>query len=317
VGTAVRGTNGRRWRTDDDGRNTTNRDRLLELKSAVLDETVDFVAIIDVRGHVRYANRMLSDTLGLAPGDGRSLFETLAATDRERFVRDVGDALGQRGVVRTDLSLVAVDGAEIPVSVVLIAHRDFDGTVECVSFVARDETAHREMRDRLSELALYDPLTTLPNRRLFTEFVDRVLAQADRNQTTTAVIFIDLDGFKVVNDTFGHDAGDAVLFTVAGRLNASLRAADMLARIGGDEFAAVCASVTVDEAAEIAGRMIQRAAEPVRWQTTDTGVTASIGVALGVPRECSADDLVREADRAMYAAKRAGKNRSVIVNAAR
>jgi diguanylate cyclase (GGDEF)-like protein/PAS domain S-box-containing protein len=279
---------------------------------AVLDETTDFVAITDPAGRPSYVNRMLTETFGLALGDSRSLFDLLTPSSRGRLDNDLVGTLPAKGIVRDEFAFVRDGNGEIPVSAVLIAHRSPTGQIESLSFVGRDITEQRAMHDQLTHLALHDPLTSLPNRRLFFECLDLAIARASRTSSTCAVLVIDLDGFKTINDTLGHDAGDAVLVTVAGRLHSSLRTGDVLTRFGGDEFAAVCEEVDPAAIERIAERLLGQAAAPIRIGTTETAVTASIGIALSSTGAPDPETLFRNADEAMYTAKRDGKNRYVI-----
>ena len=175
--------------------------------------------------------------------------------------------------------------------------------------VGRDVTATVLAEQRVLELARYDELTGLPNRRLFTEELARALARAQRSGEAIAVMFIDLDQFKQVNDNLGHAAGDELLCTVAQRLRAQLRHMDLLARLGGDEFVALVEGTA--EAAHLsrtAHRLLHAAAEPVALAGTAVQVSASIGIALFPSDANDADALMRHADTAMYEAKRAGRN---------
>ncbi|HYN93038.1 MAG TPA: EAL domain-containing protein [Pilimelia sp.] len=168
--------------------------------------------------------------------------------------------------------------------------------------------------DELAHLALHDALTGMPNRALIVDRVDHALARVRRSRGTAAVLFVDLDGFKKVNDTFGHAAGDHLLCTVAARLTGAVRASDTAGRLGGDEFVVIVEDATAESGAEIvAERILSRLAEPV--QLNDAAGTlvrtrASIGIAVGL--RDSSEDLLRDADIALYAAKTSGKDRFVL-----
>jgi diguanylate cyclase (GGDEF)-like protein len=163
--------------------------------------------------------------------------------------------------------------------------------------------ALRASEAKLSHQALHDPLTGLPNRTLL---LDRMkMALAERDDPQVAVLFIDLDGFKVVNDSLGHDAGDALLIQAAQRMRSVLRAADTAARIGGDEFAILCkASSPSTTGVQVAERIIMALSAPFVIADRDVFVTASIGIAA---HGGSAEELLRDADMAMYRAKASGK----------
>ncbi|MCU1487130.1 MAG: Diguanylate cyclase protein [Actinomycetia bacterium] len=159
------------------------------------------------------------------------------------------------------------------------------------------------------EQALLDSLTRLPNRRLFQDRVEHALARAQRDPGRLAVLFVDLDGFKDVNDSLGHAAGDQLLVEVARRLQAGLRPADTPARLGGDEFAVLLEDLaSVEEAATIADRLVQAIAAPVPLRGRELSIGASVGVAIHVTG-ISVEDLLRNADVAMYTAKASGRGR--------
>jgi diguanylate cyclase (GGDEF)-like protein len=170
-----------------------------------------------------------------------------------------------------------------------------------------------EMSRTQEHLALHDPLTGLPNRALLTDRIEQALARSDRSGATVVVMFLDLDLFKVVNDSLGHQAGDALLIEVAERLKATMRAGDTLARFGGDEFVVVCDDVTEDEASSLAQRISLALREP--GDTDDVTISASIGVAMATA-DSDATTLLRDADVAMYQAKERGRNQVVLFHEA-
>jgi diguanylate cyclase (GGDEF)-like protein len=168
--------------------------------------------------------------------------------------------------------------------------------------IARKAT---EIESRLE--AMRDPMTGLPNRVLLRDRLDQVLARSRRQFSPFAVLFMDLDGFKQINDHHGHDAGDQVLVQVASRIRVAIREMDTPARYGGDEFVVLCEQVkSEEEAAEIAERIAKSIEKPVLVDGAELRVGASIGIAIGSPGTTDADALIREADAAMYAAKNAG-----------
>lgn len=180
---------------------------------------------------------------------------------------------------------------------------------EAMSRAIRFARVRRQAELRLARLANRDPLTDLSNRAAFVDSLKQALAQAKRHGTKLGVLYIDLDGFKAVNDVQGHDAGDALLQELAGRIRRSVREYDVVARLGGDEFAVLTTTLS-DGALDVAAERIARAvAPPVALDGGEVGVTASIGVACFPDDASEAPDLLKLADDAMYRAKRAGKNR--------
>jgi diguanylate cyclase (GGDEF)-like protein len=171
---------------------------------------------------------------------------------------------------------------------------------------ALEATRHYE---EALHMASHDGLTGLPNRGALLEGLRQALLRSRRSAHTVAVLFVDLDRFKAINDTHGHDAGDEVLRTVATRLHADLRPGDTVARLGGDEFVVLCEGVRgQDDALEVARRVRARLSEPITVGTTSLSLTASVGVALPSPGGDDAKELLRFADVAMYRAKAAGRD---------
>ncbi len=191
---------------------------------------------------------------------------------------------------------------------------DEDGEVEYVLVMNTDITALKSTEAELAHQALHDPLTGLANRALFLDHLDNALARIDRRAEELAVLFLDLDRFKVINDSLGHSAGDQLLVAVGGRLPRVLRAGDTVARLGGDEFVILLPDVNgSDEAVAIAERVLQALRRPVSVDGDDVFSTASIGIALASSTvdangKVTAEGLLRDADAAMYRAKARGRD---------
>jgi diguanylate cyclase (GGDEF)-like protein/PAS domain S-box-containing protein len=187
--------------------------------------------------------------------------------------------------------------------------RDSGGSVTHYVAVFSDITHRKEDEERVWRQANYDALTGLPNRALFTDRLAQAVRQGKRDDKKVALLFIDLDGFKQVNDTLGHAAGDVLLQQTAIRLMECMRASDTVARLAGDEFTAIVQDVRDGEAAGVvAGKIIERLAEPFRLEAGLAQVHASVGVALYPDHAEEEAALVAAADQAMYAVKRHGKN---------
>src|SRR5450756_3223606 len=161
----------------------------------------------------------------------------------------------------------------------------------------------------LESMALKDPLTGLANRRQLTDRMSMALVHARRNKSTMAVVYLDLDGFKQINNTLGHGAGDALLKMVAGRLVATVREEDTVARLGGDEFIIALWHVSgIDDAAKVALKVIEAVSQPYAIEGHTVSITTSAGVGIYPVHGEDADTLMKSADLALYEAKRAGKN---------
>jgi diguanylate cyclase (GGDEF)-like protein len=179
---------------------------------------------------------------------------------------------------------------------------------------ARGRAASQQVAQQLRYLAQHDPLTHLPNRSLFYDRIEHAVARSRRGHGMLAVLFIDLDGFKTINDNLGHKWGDQLLIGVAGRLSDTLREGDTLARLGGDEFVVLCEDLhETENAVPVAERINDALTAPFRLGDREVHVTASIGMAFAREGPESPEDLVEEADRAMYRAKRLGGARFEVI----
>jgi diguanylate cyclase (GGDEF)-like protein len=162
---------------------------------------------------------------------------------------------------------------------------------------------------KVSQLANHDALTSLPNRLLLGELLDKAILRCQRNGTQLAVLFMDLDNFKPINDEYGHHIGDLVLKEVSLRFKNSLRASDIIARVGGDEFVVLITDIEKpDDACVVAEKLVAALQEPIRVNNITCQLGVSIGIALYPQHGKTGDDLIRYADQAMYATKRASKN---------
>jgi len=218
---------------------------------------------------------------------------------------------GEGAVVGKTFEITALrkNGEEFPVELSVSALRIKDRWHALG--VVRDISARKQVEERIRHLAYYDALTDLPNRRLFSDRLNQALVQAKRYRRSMAVLYLDLDRFKIVNDSLGHDAGDRLLVAVAERLQGLVREGDTVSRLGGDEFAMVLAEIAQPgDAAVVAEKVIERLEETVHIDGHDLQVTTSIGIAIyPVDGTDDALALMKQADIAMYEAKAAGRNR--------
>lgn len=286
---------------------TTLKNAETELQ-AILETATDGFLLTDLEAHIIGCNDAYCAMSGYARDELLQLgVPDIEVQDAPEEIRQHTREIRQRGHARFESRHRRKDGtifdAEISTSLV-----DFAGG-RMVSFV-RDITERKQADAYIRQLAYYDPLTGLPNRRLLGDRVMQALAQAQRFARRIALMFIDLDRFKQVNDTLGHKAGDELLKRVAERLSSCVREGDTVARTGGDEFVVVLTEIArPDDAALVAGKILE-AMQPVVWLDGHSfDVTASIGIAI-CPVDSGSDgaELLRQADIAMYEAKASGGN---------
>ncbi|AXT39245.1 EAL domain-containing protein [Alteromonas sp. BL110] len=189
------------------------------------------------------------------------------------------------------------------------AVKDDDGTIKNYIAIFSDISETKEQQYRLEQMAHYDVLTNLPNRTLLAERLDSALTQCKTNKNYAAVVLLDLDGFKNVNDTFGHSVGDELLITLAHRFKSTLNQGDTISRFGGDEFVAVLTNLKqAQDFIPIVKNMLKAASTPVKYGENELKVSASIGLTVYPSDDTDAEQLIRHADQAMYLAKQKGKN---------
>ena len=215
------------------------------------------------------------------------------------------------------------NGDVYPEMLTISAVKNAAGLVQHYVSLCTDISTMKEYQEQLEQVAHYDALTNLPNRVLLADRLSHAMAQCQRHEQSLAVAFMDLDGFKAINDNYGHNVGDDLLTVVSQRMKAALREGDTLARIGGDEFIAVMVDLDdINDSTPILKRLLQAASDPVTIGDDVMQVSASIGVTLYPQDGSDADQLMRHADQAMYGAKQAGKNQyrlfdTVLANASK
>ncbi|MBI2764945.1 MAG: EAL domain-containing protein [Chloroflexi bacterium] len=270
----------------------------------------DVVCVIGVDGYIEYISPAVRNTMGYEPGfiTGRNVFnlihvedEAQARTAFEKVVATAGHSS------QTEVRLLHANGSwrwfEATISNLLA-----EPSVAAIVVNYRDVTDRRAFEEQLRVLAFHDSLTALPNRAHFAQRTADAIGRAAKEGASAAVLLLDLDRFKTVNDSLGHEMGDELLVGVADRLRACLRPGDTLARLGGDEFTVLAVGVAGDdEALAISGTISRALEEPFVLGVQRVTQTASIGIALIQPGQTgSATDILRRADLAMYAAKGRG-----------
>ncbi len=254
----------------------------------------------------RFANVTESDIVGKTDYDfvSKELADSYSAQDRAAIA---GGAATRNEAWTT----CASDGRRVLLETTKTPMRMPDGRLVGVLGIGHDITERAAHQKQLEHIAHFDTLTALPNRVLLADRLHQALAQAQRHNKVLAVAYIDLDGFKAINDQYGHDVGDRMLTALAGHMKASLREGDTLARLGGDEFVAILLDLSdVESSAPLLSRLIAAAAEVVYEDGNALRVSASLGVTFYPQADAiDAEQLLRQADQAMYQAKQSGKNR--------
>jgi diguanylate cyclase (GGDEF)-like protein/PAS domain S-box-containing protein len=285
--------------------------------NALIRNTADVIAIVGADGRLGYVTPTAERIFGLPPQDliGQYLDELVALDDRARLREFVEHDLARPGA--SGVAEVRVPRGDERQRVVEIhgTNMDAEPAIGGRLLNLRDMTDRKGMEEQLKRMALHDPLTLLANRSLFRDRVEHAVAVSKRNGRAVAVVFVDLDNFKSINDSFGHAAGDRVLHKSAQRLVKATRGGDTVARLGGDEFAVLLENLSSKEQViDVAARIVDALQESLDLPGADMRVSASVGVAFSTADD-GVEELMRNADVAMYAAKTAGKGRFLVYEA--
>ena len=279
----------------------------------MLQNLPDLVIVVDPDSTVRYANVSVERVLGYRPEElvGDNLTNYLYPEDTQRILRYLAKVPEDYSFLPATLQFRArhADGSwrYVEATINELPGGTQEGRKICC---ARDITVRKIREDELAHRALHDPLTELANRSLFMDRLEHALTRARRHEERIAVLFLDLDNFKAVNDGLGHEAGDEVLVTVGRRLRSCLRPGDTASRLGGDEFAILLEDVTdTEDTVRLAERLFRVLQAPITVGWQQVFVTVSMGVALNDFVSNRAEDLLRAADIAMYRAKGTGGSR--------
>lgn len=280
--------------------------------TTILAYAVDSIVVLDEQGTILFH----SPSFALGPGApfegalGENAFSFVHPDDQPRIQRAMGELLREPGGIRSvELRLRQDDGSW--------RYYDTIGTnqlnnpsVNGIVITAHDVTERKELEQRLNWQALHDPLTKLPNRSLLLNDLEHALARIERTDETIALLFLDLDGFKAINDSLGHPAGDQFLILIGERLRATVRVGETVARLGGDEFTVLLEGLSDPlDAERAADRILAALSSTVYLGNQPLTITTSIGISIATNHATTAEDMLSDADTALYAAKRAGKAR--------
>jgi diguanylate cyclase (GGDEF)-like protein/PAS domain S-box-containing protein len=277
---------------------------------SLVENTSDILTLMDADGTVHYESAALERVMGYRPEDqlGTNAFDWIHPDDMERALSIFADVLSTPGLhPPIEFRAPHKDGSWRYLEHTVNNLLD-DPDVRGIVITSRDITEQKELEEQLRHQAFHDALTGLPNRALFMDRLGHALARVERSTESVAVLFLDLDNFKLVNDSLGHEAGNQLLAGVAERLKACFRPEDTVARLGGDEFAALLEDVADrGDATRAALRMAEVLRPPFVLGEREVFARPSIGIAVHASGEVRAEDLMQSADRAMYRAKNSGE----------
>lgn len=284
----------------------------LQLAASVFTHAREGIVITDPDGKIIDVNTTFSEITGYSREEAIGSSPRILKSEKQppAFYTDLWNDLIDKGYWSGEIWNRKKNGDIYPELLTISAVRDSDGKTQNYVALFNDITPAKEYEQRLEFIAHHDILTGLPNRLLLTDRLQQAIHQSARQGQALAVLYIDLDGFKAINDQHSHDAGDRLLTVLAQRMKDAIRDGDTLARLGGDEFVAVLTDFDTEDCyIPVLERLLQACEAPVNIESHALCVSASIGVALYPSNGSDADLLIRRADQSMYAAKRSGKNR--------
>jgi diguanylate cyclase (GGDEF)-like protein/hemerythrin-like metal-binding protein/PAS domain S-box-containing protein len=284
----------------------------LQLAASVFTHAREGITITDAAGTIVDVNDTFTRITGYSREEALGQNPRMLSSGRQspEFYAAMWKALADKGHWHGEVWNRRKNGELYAEMLTISAVRDSDGTTQHYVALFSDITLLKGHAQELERIANFDVLTQLPNRVLLTDRLQQAVLQCQRRKNSMAVVFLDLDGFKAVNDAHGHSAGDDLLITLSQRIKAAMREGDTLARVGGDEFVALLVDLDqVNDCEVILARMLQAASDPVSIGEAEVRVSASMGVTLYPQDGADSDILLRHADQAMYTAKQAGKNR--------
>lgn len=285
--------------------------RNLHLAERVIESSLEGIMITDAEGLIESVNPAFTRLTGYSPEEVIGKRPSVLSSGRHdrAFYQQMWQQIHRDGHWQGEVWNRRKSGQIYPELLTIAAIRDEDEAITHYAALFSDISEMKESEERIRNLAYYDPLTQLPNRRLFADRLAVAIAHAHRQQGKLAVMFVDLDRFKRINDSLGHGVGDELLQQVAQRLIDAVREDDTVARMGGDEFIVLLAEVEeIEPVAQVARRVIAAMTTPFAIAGQELVVTCSLGISIYPDDGEQADDLIQNADTAMYRAKEAGRN---------
>lgn len=283
----------------------------LRLWSRVLDQSAEAIFVCDPQQKILLVNSAFEELTGFSADDAIGQTPRILQSGRQgrAFYQEMWKCISETGSWRGEVWNRRKSGELYVENLSIGSVRDHQGELTHYVGIFSDVTARKQAEERIIHLAHYDALTDLPNRVLLTDRLNQLIKASHRKKSKVAVIFIDLDRFKEVNDSLGHDAGDVLLQQLAGRLCDAVRKEDTVARLGGDEFVVALQGIqTRQDVSVLAEKLISRLVKPVMLNSYELTVTASLGISIYPDDASSGVQLISNADAAMYKAKSTGRN---------
>lgn len=285
--------------------------RNLHLAEKVIESSLEGIIVTNAEGIIESVNPAFTRLTGYTAEEVLGQTPAMLSSGRHdaQFYADMWRRIREEGHWQGEVWNRRKNGQVYPELLTIAAIQDEEGTLTHYAALFSDISELKDNEARIRNLAYYDPLTNLPNRRLFHDRLCVAIAHAHRSQTQLAVMFVDLDRFKRINDSLGHAVGDQLLKEVTLRLQAAVREDDTVARTGGDEFIILLTEITdIDHVVQVARRVIESMTRPIQLNGHELVVTCSLGISIYPDDDTDIDNLIQNADTAMYRAKETGRN---------
>ncbi len=291
------------------------KERLTEEKlvmaANVFENTTEGIVITDVQGNIQSVNPAFTTLTGYAKEDvlGKNMSILKSGRHDEKFYKNMWKTIYEKGSWQGEIWNKRKNGEIFPEYLTIDAIKNNEGNITHFSSIFTDIAERKRHQEKMEHHAYHDALTDLPNRMLLNDRLTIALSHAHRNKKTIAVMFLDLDNFKIINDTLGHDIGDRLLQEVARRLKRCVREDDTVSRHGGDEFILVLPNLNEHGVHKVAQKIIDALPKPFETNGHKLCITTSIGISMYPSDGDNPETLVKNADIAMYRAKEQGKNK--------
>lgn len=295
------------------GSDITERKRAekeLKLSASIIENATEGVVITDIRGVITFINPSITKMTGYLPSEiiGKSPRIWKSGVHESAFYEEMWHSLLAKGEWEGELWNRKKNGELFPVKLSIIGIKNESSRYSNYAGVMSDMTEIKSSQKEIEHRAYHDPLTGLPNRALFLDRLEQRSRRSHRDHSCFAILFVDIDDFKKINDSLGHLIGDKLLWEISQRLLITARESDTVARLGGDEFTILMEDFDEEgDAGLTAGRIVKALARPFSIDSNEFSISASIGIAIGSEKD-KTDDILRNADLAMYQAKELGKN---------